>query len=110
MTDFITQHDTTQPFSNQTAQFGLAAATALSYTVPGDNRITYNAIFRFAPAASVWVGLNVTATLPVSNSVTSNSAIVLNPTSKYVRGGDVLSFQSTSIVADVGIELFKLPG
>ena len=110
MTDFISQYDRTRPFSNQTAQFGLAASTALDYTVPGTNRITYNAVFRFAPSASVWVGLNVTATLPVSNSVTSNSGIVLNPDSKYVRGGDVLSFQSSSIVADVGIELFALPG
>lgn len=110
MTDFISQHDITQPFSNQTAQFGLAASTALTYTVPGTDRITYNAVFKFSPAASVWVGHNVTATLPISNTITSNSGIVLNPQSKYVRGGDTLSFQSSSIVADVGIELFTLPG
>ena len=110
MTDFITQHDTTQPFSNQTAQFGLLASTALSYTVPGDNRVSYNAVFKFTPSSSVWVGYNVTATLPLSNSAVSNSGIVLNPVSKNVRGGDVLSFQSSSIVGDVSIELFTLPG
>ncbi len=110
MTDFISQYDKTEPFSNQTVQFGLAASTALTYTVPGTDRTTYNAIFKFNPAAAVWVGHNVTATLPISNTITSNSGIVLNPISKFVRGGDTLSFQSSSIVVDVGIELFVLPG
>lgn len=110
MTVFISQNDTTTPFSNQTAQFGLAASTGLSYTVPGDSRVTYNAIFSYSSSASVWVGFNVTVTLPISNSLVSNSGIVLNPKSKYVRGGDVLSFESSSIVGDVGIELFVLPG
>lgn len=110
MTDFISQYDKTEPFSNQTAQFGLNANTALSYTVPGTDRITYHAKFKFGPAASVWVGFNITATTPTANTMTSNANIALNPTSKYVRGGDVLSFKSISAVADAGIELFVLPG
>jgi hypothetical protein len=110
MTKFNTQYDLTSPFSSKTAQFGLNANTALTFTVPGTDRTTYNAVFSFGADANVWVGFNVTATTPTKNTMTNNQSIVLNPVSKFVRGGDVLSFISISALSDAGIELFSLPG
>lgn len=99
------------PFSDQTVQVALAASTALTYTIPGDNSIQYRCEFSYANNANVWVGYNTTAIVAPAGAVTttSNKSIVLNPKIKYVRGGDVLSFISDSIVSNVGMELLVLP-
>jgi len=110
MTLFNSQYDVTQPFSDKGAQFGLSANTQLSFTVPGDNRVTYLAYFNFPYNAEVWVGLNVNATTPTANVMTPVSGIALNPVSKFVRGGDVLNFKSSANVSDCGIELFTQLG
>lgn len=114
MTTYNKSYQDTFPFSDTTAQFGLSSAMALSYTVPGTKNITYRAQFSFPESANVWVGYNVTATLPTENTMTSNSNIELNPGKydgygRYIRGGDVLSFISTLAITDVGISLLKIP-
>lgn len=112
MTNYNCSFERTFPFSNITGQLALAANSALPYTVPGDNSITYRLKFAFAYNANVWVGYNVTATVPTAATVTSNSNIELARTdeAKYVRGGDILSFISNSIVSDFGFSLLRLPG
>lgn len=106
MTLFNSQYDVTQPFTTNAAQFGLLANTQLSFTVPGDNRVTYMCYFKFPTSSSVWVGFNVNASTPTPNTMDSVTSIALNPESKFVRGGDVLNFKSSSNVSDCGIELF----
>lgn len=99
------------PFSDQTVRVALAANSALTYTIPGDSSIQYRCEFSYAYDANVWVGYNTAAIVPVASAVTttSNTSIVLRPTVKYVRGGDVLSFISSSIVSNMGFELLLLP-
>lgn len=111
MTKFSTNFLETLPFSDQTVQVALAANTALPYTVPGDNSIQYRCEFSYAYDSNVWVGFNTTAVVPVAGAVTttSNSSLVFRPKIKYVRGGDVLSFISGSVVSNIGLELLVLP-
>lgn len=105
----------TLPFSDLCVQIALAANTALTYTVPGNSSMVYRAEFSFSNDANVWVGYNTTAVVPIAGSVThtSNSSLELNPgkfgQARYVRGGDVLSFISGSIVSNAGISLLQLP-
>lgn len=111
MTKFSTNYLECLPFSDQTVQVALAANAALPYTIPGDNSMQYRCEFSYASDANVWVGYNTTAVVPVAAAVTtsSNSSLALNPKIKYVRGGDVLSFISGSIVSNMGFELLLLP-
>ncbi len=105
----------TLPFSDLCIQIALAANTALSYTIPGNNSMVYRAEFSFADSSNVWVAYNQTAIVPVAGSIvhTANSSIELNPgrygQARYVRGGDVLSFISDSIVANAGVSFLQLP-
>lgn len=111
MTKFNTNYLGCLPFSDQTVRVALAANAALPYTIPGDSSVQYRCEFSYADDANVWVGYNTTAIVPVAAAITttSNTSIVLNPKIKYVRGGDVLSFISDSIVSNMGFELLLLP-
>lgn len=111
MTKYNTNFEGTFPFSDQTVQISLAANTALSYTIPGGNDIQYRCEFSWYYTSAVWVGYNTTAVVPVAASATtsSNSSIEFRPSVRYVRGGDVLSFISDSIVTNAGFSLLQLP-
>lgn len=110
MTKYSTLYNGTTPFSDLAPQFGLLAATPLSYTVPGTSAQKYRAKFSWPYDANVWVALNSTATLPVANTMNTDSVSTLRPDVKYVSGGDVLSFNSTLAVTDAGFELLEIPG
>ena len=111
MTMFNTNFNGTLPFSDLTVQIALAASTALSYTVPGDDAVLYRAEFTWPLNANVYVGYNTTATIAPAGAVTtsSNSSIELRPGVRYVRGGDVLSFISDALVSSAGLSLLQLP-
>lgn len=116
MTKYHSNFERTFPFSDLTVQVALAASTALTYTVPGANDIQYRCKFAFADSSNVWVGYNTTAVVPIAGSVTTatNTSIELNPgkydgDARYVRGGDVLSFISDSLVTNMGFALLQLP-
>lgn len=100
----------TEPFSDVTAQFGLTAATVLTYTVPGTAANSYKCEFTWLYNSAVWVGYNVTATTPTENMMTHDRFIELRPDFRYVKGGDVLSFKSISAVTDCGLRLLSVPG
>jgi hypothetical protein len=109
MTTYNEAYDGCFPFSDTTAQLALAAATALSYTVPGDSSMLYRCEFSWPYNANVWVGYNITATSPGAGTISPNRNIELRPAVRYVKGGDVLSFISDSIVTDAGLSLLQLP-
>ena len=109
MTKYNSARNDTKPFSDQCVQLALAATTALTYTIPGTSANAYQATFSWPYNANVWVGYNKTATLPSAGTIAAVSQIELRPDKRYVRGGDVLSFISTAVVTDAGLELLSLP-
>lgn len=96
----------TIPFAEDGARMKLQAATELTYTVPGNSDTLYTVLFAYEPGAKVWVDLNRTAVVPVLNTVTSNSTVALNPSQRYVRGGDVLHFITENATADAMVALY----
>ncbi len=112
MTKYNSNFEECFPFSDQTAEIALAAATALPYTIPGANTDQYRCEFSVPYNANVWVGYNITATFPAPATTASTNRIErINNTKyvRYVRGGDVLSFISDAIVTNVGLSLLQLP-
>lgn len=109
MTRYNMSNGATTPFSDFTVQLGLTANVGLSYTVPNTNNHSYRAQFSWNEDDNVWVGYNVTATLPVLGAVSQNNGVERNPTIRFVRGGDVLNFISRANVTDIGLSLLQLP-
>lgn len=106
MTKYARNFVDTLPFSNTAAKMKLAANTALSYTVPGDDKSIYRVKFRCSATAEVWVALNATAVGPSAGVIASspNQEFIPLDECRYVKGGDVLSFISSG-TPDVGISL-----
>jgi hypothetical protein len=106
VTGYNTNFSDTFPFSNTCFNTLLAASTAISYTVPGDPNQQYRANFSVSSSADVWVRLNGTAVVPVSNTsqTTSYQERIGQGFSRYVNGGDTLSFIGTS-TSQVGVSL-----
>lgn len=94
------------PFSDTGMKTILAASTALSYTVPGTANQLYRATLSTSSTADVFVKLNGTAAIPVSNTATAtyNEERIGVECIKYVKGGDTLSFISTG-TPQVGVSL-----
>ena len=110
-TSYVTNFSGAFPFSDTTGQYALAAATALSYTVPGTAALNkYVVQFSYADDAEVWVNVNATATIPTAGTMHTDRRSELNPTYKMVKGGDVLSFISDSQVDNAGFILFSVTG
>jgi hypothetical protein len=110
MTRFNSNFNGALPFSDISGQVGLAANTALPYTVPGDNTTRYRIEFSWSYNANVYVGYNVTAVVPVAGTLTDDANIEFRPSVRYVRGGDELSFISRDATPDFGFSLLQLPG
>lgn len=109
MTNYNSSYNGAYPFSNQSYQIALAASTVVTLTVPGTSANTFRAQFSWPYNANVHVGLNVTPAVPVPGAVTSTPNIELRPDVRFVRGGDVLSFISGSIVTDGSVSLLQVP-
>lgn len=108
MTKYNMSNGASIPFSDLTVQISLDANTVLTYTVPGENSISYRALFAWNENDNVWVGYRVTATVPSAGIITQQNGIERNPNIRFVRGGDVLSFISRAIVTDAGFSLLQL--
>lgn len=110
MTIYNSGYLETFPFSDTTINILLAASTAISYTVPGTDKVSYRAHFSVSTSADVFVSLNGTAQVPTTNTVDKTSymeRIDVN-FNRYVKGGDTLSFISTG-TPQVGVSLLQLP-
>jgi hypothetical protein len=63
------------------------------------------AIFTFSPGSMIWVALNATATAPSGDiSACSSEA---NPTSRWVKGGDVLHFITNDASDEYGVTFYS---
>jgi len=110
MTQYNMNYTDCFPFSDTTFNTLLAASTAIAYTVPGDSTMSYRASFSVSSSAEVFVRLNGTAAVPVSNTgATTTYQERIGPNFvRYVKGGDTLSFISTG-TPQVGVSLLQLP-
>lgn len=109
-TPYNSSHQDTISFTDQAAQINLAAATVVTYTVPGIISQKYQCIFSWPYDANVYVGINTTPAASTDGEITSSSGVSFRPIKKFVKGGDVLSFLSAAAVGDAGLELFLLNG
>lgn len=109
MTAYNSSFEGTLPFSDQGSKFNLAANVALTFTVPGTNDLRYRAQFSYTQNSNVWVGLNVSATVPVAGTQSSTSMQEFRPDVRYVKGGDVISvITGDATGAQLGISLLNL--
>jgi|ERR1700685_1312444 len=98
MTRYANNFDHTLPFSDAGAMVLLVASTAVAYTVPGTANQSYRAKFSISSTADAWVCLNGTAVLPTSGAATATykQERIDDGLIKYVKGGDSLSFISST--------------
>ena len=82
----------------------LAANIEQHFTVPS-NVSRWIAVFSFTPGASVWASNLDTAVIPTGSFAASLSQ--LNPATRTVKAGDVLSFISDD-TAEVGVSLYAV--
>lgn len=108
-TKYQNNFDRTKPFSDTTINILLAASTAILYTVPGTPNQIYRATFSVGTDSDVWVRLNSTAAVPTTNTIatTSQQERIGVEFIKYVKGGDTLSFISTT-TPQVGVALLQV--
>jgi len=109
MTTYNSQYEDTSPFSDTTGTIALNSGVVGTYTVPGANTTRYRIDFKYPYNANVYVGLNTTPVTPSPGTVNSTNSVEFRPERKYVKGGDVLSFISSSTVTDGGFSLLQLP-
>src|ERR1051325_3099046 len=108
MTIYTENFNGCYPFTDSGEMLLLVASTALSFTVPGASSQTYRAKFSVSSTADVWVKLNGTAVLPTSGvaSATYNQERIDINFIRYVKGGDTLSFISSS-TPQVGVSFLE---
>lgn len=109
VTPYNSQYQGCFPFSNTTPSVALAANTALSYTVPGDDTTRYRVEFHYNATENIYIANNSTAAVPSAGTVSANSVSSYRPAVRYVRGGDVLSFITSDTTAQFGFDLLQLP-
>lgn len=108
---YTTSYNGTVPFSDTTANFGLQAGVAQSYTVPGLSNSKYSVRFSFTENSNVFIGYNATAVSPTLGTPLTTNYIEFRPhEERYVKGGDVLSLITPDTSAYMGLSLRAIPG
>jgi len=94
------------PFSLDGQSMILTAAVAQSVTVPL-NYPFWIAIFSYTPGSSIWVDGITTAVAPTGAA--SATTARLNPSARYVRGGQTISFITSDVTLPmVGVEFLVI--
>ena len=104
---YTSSYDETIAFSDTDAQIHLTANIEQTYTVPGDKTQKFTLLFGLSSNANLFVGYNVTATVPGANTVTTTQGIeFITPDRKrYAVGGDVIHLISPDANTYVGISV-----
>jgi hypothetical protein len=95
----------TLPFSNTNLNTTLSSGVAQTCTAPTDAE-QYYAVFGIDPGTKVWVAEGVTATVPGGSFAASVSQ--LNPTSRIVNSGVVLSFITPDTTAELNVSFYAI--
>jgi hypothetical protein len=91
-TKYQSSYDNTLSFSDMAPSVNLAASTALSYTVPGDNRERYVIEFSYNDQSNIYITNFGTAAVPSAGTVSASSRSEYRPHKRFANAGDVLSF------------------
>lgn len=81
----------------------LSQGTAQSLTIPASYK-NYMAVFSYSPGKDVWVANSDSVEIPSGAFSASNS--LLNPTSRIVSAGDVITLVSDEVIVSVNITLY----
>lgn len=93
------------PFSDNGFQTTLQQNLPQSLTIPEGNE-KYLAVFSFDPGFRIFVAANATATVPSASF--SSTVSELNPASRLVMAGDVLSFITPDTTTYVNVTLYAI--
>lgn len=96
-------------FSDTNSRFHLLANAVLSYTVPGNSYQYYTALFEYASDSNVFVGYNVSPTIPAAGTKETTGIVEYKPFERAVKGGDVLYFITPDTVAYFGVSFRAVP-
>lgn len=108
---YRSSYDQTIPFSDTDKQIHLVANTELNFVVPGDSSQKFNLLFGLPSDGNLFVGYNVTATIPAAGTITSTQGIeFITPDSKrYVIGGETISLITPDADLYLGISIRSIP-
>jgi hypothetical protein len=109
-TQYNSNYIETMPFSDTSAQISCEVGTHQTWTIPGANNIVYQAYFEYPENSNVYVGINVIPTVPTAGSVGAQAFCEFKPIKRYVRGGDVLNFNTPDTNVYFGVSLRQLQG
>jgi hypothetical protein len=93
-------------FASDNYSATITTGTAATVTVPS-NHAYWIAVFSMQPGTNVWVANNGTAAIPVGATFASSTSF-LNPGSRLVKAGDVLSMITDDTTADVGVAFYAV--
>lgn len=98
--------DETIAFSDTDCQLVLTTVGGVqTYTIPGKVGQKNKVSFSYNSTANVYVGLNVTPSIPTSNTHTSVAFVEYRPIERFASGGDVLSFITPDATVYMGISV-----
>ena len=110
---YNTNYDLTMPFSDTCWQLHLTSAADQSFTVPGTSVNKYSARFTYTSTANVFVRIGTAATIPADDTVEAEAYSEFRPgcdgTQRYLKGGDVVYFNTPDADAYVGVRLMSVP-
>lgn len=101
------------PFSDTVYSVTLSANTEVTIAVPGSGALgslgvdKFIAVFTYELGGTVWVALNQTAEVPAGPTFVKTTS-ELNPSAKYVKGGDVIHVICGSTGVDVCIAFYAV--
>jgi len=111
-TAYSSSYDKTLPFTELSVPMYLNATDVTTYTVPGTAPTKYICTFGCPSNVAIYVGYNVTPSLPTySSSVTEQPQVefIVPGMQRGVKGGDVLSFLTGDTNDYLGISLRAIP-
>lgn len=88
------------PFTEQSYQWQLAAASTDTLTVPANMT---SALIQIQAGATVYVGLEA---IPASTAAATRTGAQMNPTLRKVTGGDTLHFRAVN-AAEVCVSFYE---